>query len=151
MVRNVRKSTYFRSGHVLNSKEVSEPCKQLRISSTIDPNMIKISQNTCTILDTLKLYIRVIAHTCTRESAVNSFKQVVTAAKLNARQHGSLEMAIVNGCPVSQQVCTLKNTKCSMAMSSENKSNISSLNKQNKQTMFQALKLSSKGVKRYLC
>ena len=38
MVRNVSKPTYFGSGHVLNSKLVSEPCKKLRFCCKIDPN-----------------------------------------------------------------------------------------------------------------
>ena len=37
MVRNFSKLTYFGSGHVLNSKLVSQPCKQLRFYCKIDP------------------------------------------------------------------------------------------------------------------
>ena len=37
MVRNVSKPTYFGSGHVLNSKSVSESCKQLRVYCKINP------------------------------------------------------------------------------------------------------------------
>ena len=35
MVRNVSKPTYFRSGHLLNSKLVSEPCKNMFLLNTI--------------------------------------------------------------------------------------------------------------------
>ena len=60
MVQNVSKPTYFESGHVFNSKLVSEPWKQFCFCCKIGP-MIKISQNT--ILDTvLKFYIRVHIH-----------------------------------------------------------------------------------------
>ena len=37
MVRNVSKPTYLRSGHVLNSKLVLEPCKQFCICCKIYP------------------------------------------------------------------------------------------------------------------
>ena len=56
MVQNVSKPTYFGSGHVLDSKLASEPCKQFCFGCRIDPEH---DQN----LDTfLKLYIRVHIH-----------------------------------------------------------------------------------------
>ena len=78
MVRNVGKPTYFGSVHVLNSKLLSEPCKQFCFSCKIDPKHDKnfIEHN---FRHFLKLYIRDyytriegIAHTCTRESAVHT-------------------------------------------------------------------------------
>ena len=50
MVQNVGKPTYFGSDHVLNSKLVSEPCKQFCFCCKIDPKHDQVSQNT--ILDT---------------------------------------------------------------------------------------------------
>ena len=59
-MRNVSKLTYVGSGHVLNSKLVSEICKQLCFCCKID---FKHDQN-FSILDTfLKLYIRVYDNT----------------------------------------------------------------------------------------
>ena len=56
------KSTYFDSGHVLNSKVVSGPCEQFCFCYKLDP---KHDRNF--IKHNLKLYIRVQtrnAHTC---------------------------------------------------------------------------------------
>ena len=65
MVRNVSKPTYFGSGHMLNSKLVSKPCKQFCFRYKLDPNhdqnFIEHNFRHC------KLYIRVhtcITHTC---------------------------------------------------------------------------------------
>ena len=65
-MRNVSEPTYFGSGHVLNSKLVSEPCKQ----SVHDRNFTE--HNFRHYFKTLHQgsYTR-IAHTCTRESAVH--------------------------------------------------------------------------------
>ena len=44
--------------------------------------------------------------------------------------HGSSEMTILNGCPVSQYMCgTLKNPHCSMAMSAEHRSKFAALHR----------------------
>ena len=75
MVRNVSESTYFRSGHLLNSKLVSEPCKQFCFCCKTDPkhdqnfiehNFRHFSKNLhqCS-------YTRIV-HTCTRESVVHT-------------------------------------------------------------------------------
>ena len=70
---NVSKLAYFGSGHVLNSELVSEPCKQFRFCSKIDPKHDQnfIEHNFRHFFKTLQKgsYTR-IAHTCTRESAV---------------------------------------------------------------------------------
>ena len=43
MVRHVCKPTYFGTGHVLNSKLVSEPCKKYVFVINLIPSMIRIS------------------------------------------------------------------------------------------------------------
>ena len=78
MVRNVSKPTYFGSAHVLNSKLVSEPCKQFCFCCKIDPKYVQnfIEPNFRHFFKTLHQGSHTrIAHTCTctrgtRESAV---------------------------------------------------------------------------------
>ena len=75
MLRNVSKPTYTWSGHVLNSKLISEPCKQFCFCCKIDPKHDKnlIEYNFRHYIKTLHhgSYTR-IAHTCTLESAVHT-------------------------------------------------------------------------------
>ena len=75
MVQNVSEPTYFGSGHVLNSKLVSEPCTQFCFCCKIDPKHDQnfIEHNFRHFLKTLHQgsYTR-ISHTCTRESAVHT-------------------------------------------------------------------------------
>ena len=76
MVRNVSKPTYIASGHVLNSKLVSEPCKQFCFCCKIDPKHDKnfIEQNFRQFFKNLHQGQgpSCIANTCTRESAVHT-------------------------------------------------------------------------------
>ena len=74
MVRNVSNPTYFWSGHVLNSKLVSETCKQFCFCCKIDPKHDQKIHRT-QFYTLLKSYIR-ITHTCTRESAVHTEKKI---------------------------------------------------------------------------
>ena len=71
MVRNVSKP----SAYVLNSKLVSEPCKQFCLCCKIDPKHVQnfIEHNFRHFIRTLDQgsYIR-IAHTCTHELAVRT-------------------------------------------------------------------------------
>ena len=75
MVQNVNKPTYIGSCHVLNSKLVSELCKQFcfcrKIDHKHDQNLIEHNFRHFFEILHQGSYTR-IAHTCTRESAVHS-------------------------------------------------------------------------------
>ena len=75
MVQNVSEPTYFGSGHVLNSKLVSESCKQFCFCCKIDHKHDRnfIEHNFRHFLKTLhQSSYTGIAHTCTCESVVHT-------------------------------------------------------------------------------